>query len=605
MKRTWYLLAGITLLLVACGPESSPESTAERPTQSLPSPTAEQPTATPLPPTPEPATDTPPATSEPATEFLPPAIETATEAPPAPAESDGLPLSTDRGALFTASGVCAICHTNMVDEAGNDVSTDTFWRASMMANAARDPYWQASVRGEVLSNPDLQTAIEDKCATCHLAMARFSLAAAKEVDQVLDDGFLNPEHELHLLAMDGVSCTLCHQIRDDRFGEYDGYSGGFAIDTELPAGEREAYGPHPVPKGLGKQMQTSSGFIPFQSLHIEQPELCATCHTLYTPYVDAAGEIAGEFPEQMPYLEWLASSFGDAVTCQGCHMPPAKGRVKISTTGGPPISPFHQHIFVGGNVYMLEILQAFGHETAVTASSTQFQDKQEQVVEQLSGRTASVRLEEVSLDGSTLKADVAMASMVGHKLPTGFPSRRVWLHLTVQDGSGQMVFESGATNPDGSIVGNDNDADPATYEPHYLVIDSPDQVQIYEAIMGDTEGNVTTTLLKGAGYLKDNRLLPAGFDKGAVHDDIAVHGTALEDEDYAGGGDRIQYIIDLQDAQAPFTVTAALLYQSIGYRWADNLRHYDAPEPARFISYYEQVPNQPIVLASDTMETKE
>jgi hypothetical protein len=286
-------------------------------------------------------------------------------------------------------------------------------------------------------------------------------------------------------------------------------------------------------------------------------------------------------------------------------MPPAEGRVKISITGGPPISPVHQHIFVGGNAYMLQILQAFGDEMAVTASSAQFQDKQEQVAGQLSGRTASVKLEEVTLDGATLQVDVAMASMVGHKLPTGFPSRRVWLHLTVQDGSGQVVFESGATNPDGSIVGNDNDADPAAYEPHYLVIDSPDQVQIYEAILGDTEGNVTTTLLKGAGYLKDNRLLPAGFDKGAVQQDIAVHGTALQDEDYAGGGDRIQYLIDLKDAQAPFTLTAELLYQSIGYRWADNLRHYDAPEPADFLSYYEQVPNQPIVIASDTVEIGE
>ena len=48
--------------------------------------------------------------------------------------------------------------------------------------------------------------------------------------------------------------------------------------------------------------------------------------------------------------------------------------------------------------------------------------------------------------------------------------------------------------------------DPAAYEPHYATITSPDQVQIYEAIIQDSEGNVTTTLLKGAGYLKHNIL---------------------------------------------------------------------------------------------------
>jgi len=35
------------------------------------------------------------------------------------------------------------------------------------------------------------------------------------------------------------------------------------------------------------------------------------------------------------------------------------------------------------------------------------------------------------------------------------------------------------------------------------------------------------------------------------------------------------------------TVTAELLYQSIGYRWAENLRAYDAAETQRFVRYYE------------------
>jgi hypothetical protein len=30
-----------------------------------------------------------------------------------------------------------------------------------------------------------------------------------------------------------------------------------------------------------------------------------------------------------------------------------------------------------------------------------------------------------------------------------------------------------------------------------------------------------------------------------------------------------------------------LRYQPIGFRWASNLRAYDAAEPRRFVSYYE------------------
>lgn len=36
---------------------------------------------------------------------------------------------------------------------------------------------------------------------------------------------------------------------------------------------------------------------------------CATCHTLFTPYVDNEGNVAGEAPEQTPYLEWKNSIY--------------------------------------------------------------------------------------------------------------------------------------------------------------------------------------------------------------------------------------------------------------------------------------------------------
>ena len=45
-------------------------------------------------------------------------------------------------------------------------------------------------------------------------------------------------------------------------------------------------------------------------------------------------------------------------------------------------------------------------------------------------------------------------------------------------------------------------------------------------------------------------------------------------------------------------MAAELLYQSIGYRWAENLRGYEGQEVDRFIAYYDQVTNQPLVVAS-------
>jgi hypothetical protein len=137
------------------------------------------------------------------------------------------------------------------------------------------------------------------------------------------------------------------------------------------------------------------------------------------------------------------------------------------------------------------------------------------------------------------------------------------------------------------------------------LIDSPEQVQIYEAILGDVDGGVTTTLLRGAGYLKDNRLLPVGFDKGNMEADVAVYGGAAEDASFAGGSDQVTYQVSLGDAAGPFTVTVELLYQSIGYRWAQNLAQYSAPEPERFLGFYEAVPNLPVVVTNDVAEVGE
>jgi hypothetical protein len=195
----------------------------------------------------------------------------------------------------------------------------------------------------------------------------------------------------------------------------------------------------------------------------------------------------------------------------------------------------------------------------------------------------------VEVRDGRLEADISVENLAGHKLPTAYPSRRAWLHVTVRDRDGRAVFESGALRPNGSIEGNDNDDDPGRFEPHYLEIAREDQVQIYEAIMAGQDGTPTTGLLTALRYVKDNRLLPHGFDKRSADNDVAVHGDAEGDPDFLGGGDRIRYSIAVGDAQGPFRVEVELWYQPIAYRWAMNLKAYDAMEPRRFVGYYEEM----------------
>jgi hypothetical protein len=111
-------------------------------------------------------------------------------------------------------------------------------------------------------------------------------------------------------------------------------------------------------------------------------------------------------------------------------------------------------------------------------------------------------------------------------------------------------------------------------------------VQIYEAINAGRDGAVTTGLLTATQYVKDNRLLPRGFDKATAEPDIAVHGDALGDVTFTDAGDRLRYSVAVT-GPGPFSVEAELRYQPIAFRWADNLRSYDAPEPRRFVTYFD------------------
>ncbi|MCZ7545900.1 MAG: hypothetical protein M5R40_21320 [Anaerolineae bacterium] len=442
--------------------------------------------------------------------------------------------------------------------------------------------------------------IEDKCSACHMPMAHDNANYWGQLSEIYGaNGLLDPAHPLHELALDGNSCTLCHQILKQNFGRPDSFSGGYVIDHTLPIGRRPSFGPYDVEDGPAAIMRNASGYTPVYGPHMAESELCITCHQLYTPYFNDEGQIVGEFPEQTLYYEWLYSGYRRTDTCIDCHFPVAQGGVVTSLTGGVPRSPFMMHYLVGGNTYMLRVFDAFRDELGVVATPAQIEETMGRVLDQLQNRTATLALE-ASASGDVLTASVQIASLAGHKVPSAFPSRRAWLHVTVTDGAGRVIFESGGFDPEsGAIDGNDNDADPARYEPHYQTITQPDEVQIYEPIMQSIDREVTTELLRATSYIKDNRLLPKGFDINLAVPEISVRGAAADDPDFAPGGDTVTYEIALDGAKGPFTVSVELLYQSISYRWAMNLiaLEDEADEIARFARYYNAIPNTPTRIA--------
>jgi hypothetical protein len=243
---------------------------------------------------------------------------------------------------------------------------------------------------------------------------------------------------------------------------------------------------------------------------------------------------------------------------------------------------------------------SIGSAASWASLSREFEATARATVRQLETETAAVTLRN-QRQPDHVSVEVAVRNLAGHKFPTGYPSRRAWIHLTAHDAQGGVVFESGAIGADGAIAGNDNDADSAAFEAHYDEIERSDQVQIYETILGDPSRAVTTGLLRASQYLKDNRLLPRGFDKVTAHADIAVHGEARNDGNFVGESDRVRYRLPAATA----TVEVELRYQPIAFRWAQNLRGYDAPEPRRFVGYFSEMAGESSTVVSHVTGTVE
>ena len=504
---------------------------------------------------------------------------------------------------FATADRCIACHQGVTTSQGVGASIGHDWRASMMANSARDPYWQAAVRREVMDYPEAAAEIEAQCSRCHMPMANALAEYQGGAGQVFAHLPAGGDGELDAAAADGVSCTVCHRMAPDNFGAEASFSGGFAVDRSAPPEGRPVYGPFEPDSGGAGIMHSATGFRPQEAEHVQSSELCATCHTLFTHSVRPDGEAGPEFPEQVPYLEWQASAFAGEQSCQDCHMPEAEEELPVTMVLGRARPEVSRHVFRGGNFFMLRMLDRYRDELGTVALPAEMELSALRTEEHLKTATASVTVTGTHVqaggEGSgRLVFDVEVRNHAGHKFPTGYPSRRAWLHVVVADRGGRTVFESGAVADDGSIAEDDHDRDGSAYEPHHAEIRSPDQVQVYQSVMTDRAGQVTTGLASAEAWAKDNRLLPEGFDAEIAGERAAVRGAARSDADFGPGGDRVRYSLALGRVDGPFAVTVRLRFQPIGYRWAQNLADYDAFETRRFVRYYrEMAPASAITVA--------
>lgn len=509
----------------------------------------------------------------------------------------GNPLPFGRTTLFAGSGSCAICHVSdgsALTSGGVDISPPTYWRSTMMANASKDPLWRAFVAEEVHNFPQLKETIETTCLRCHAPMGY------TEAEFKGQENYSMAELKSDPIANDGVSCTVCHQIMPDNFGSQSSYSGNYIINHDSLI-----YGPYENPET--QSMINSFAFKPVYSSHLNKSELCATCHTLFTPFLDNQGQIAGEFPEQTPYIEWKNSIYpAQNVQCQDCHMPKTYEPIDIANI--PPThnvlrTPYWKHNFVGANVYMLKLLKNNINTIGITASPENFDSTIARAQDNLENLALDLSIN-TTYQNDSLNVFVKIDNKTGHKLPTGIPLRRMWIHLKVTDPSNNIIFESGNWDTNGEIVGLDSD-----FEPHYDFITNQDEVQIYEGVFVDVDKNVTYTLLRASEYIKDNRIPPKGFKTSHPgYDTTAVYGDAVSDQNFnkddalteGTGSDVVTYRFPVQSG-IEHTVKAEVCIQTIKPKVVEHLASLDEPDINQFVGMYNNTPNIPYVMKSKTL----
>ncbi len=488
----------------------------------------------------------------------------------------------------------------------------------MMGLSGRDPIFLAQLETERTIHPQLSgqpnaaDLIDDTCLRCHGVMGERQYKIDTNGGLLTHAHLSDPNSRYGALARDGVSCDSCHQIAANGLGTEETYTGQFKVGPAT-----ELYGPYAQVATL--PMQNAIGVNPQFAGQVQSSLLCSSCHTIFLPVYDKNGNqpldehgVPKVSHEQTTFLEWVNSNFADngptPQSCQDCHMPRQyKGQTlafniaNIEDNTFPPElfrapddqiqmtkrTTFSRHTLLGINLFGLEMFGEFRSELGLYAADPMLPGGGKDIFAsqytainsglEVASTTATVNILSLQNTGNTLQADVQVVNLAGHSFPSGVGFRRAFLEFRVLDALGKTLWVSGQTSRDGVIL--DNGGNPLiteffspnqqVYQPHYNranPITRDDQVQIYEELALNPEGQITTGFLSLDQIIKNNRLLPQGWNPNGPSAEFTKPEGVNGDPNYSDGSGSsiIRYAIPRSSQLAnAASVVATLYYQSI------------------------------------------
>lgn len=216
------------------------------------------------------------------------------------------------------------------------------------------------------------------------------------------------------ISIEGVTCSFCHTVSGMEGGSY----------FSDPAGPM---------RGPYNDSKTDAHASAFSEL-LTKSEFCAGCHQFSLNNV----------PISETYTEWKEGPYAaEGKQCQDCHMETEQDRV--AAKDGPKRKKVYKHFWYGG------------HSGQFLENALQIEPQIEQ-----SGNMAKVTLRITN-------------SNVGHKVPSGLPSRKIVLTFLASDEKGRVLFS---------------------------------EERVYAKTIVDQYGNEVVDFWKASSIARDNRIKP-------------------------------------------------------------------------------------------------
>lgn len=215
------------------------------------------------------------------------------------------------------------------------------------------------------------------------------------------------------ISLEGVTCNFCHSVTGVEKNNYS-FSAGNPMQGPYKDSKTDAH------ESIYSELLTKS-------------EFCAGCHEF---------SLNG-LPISETYSEWKDGPYAaEGVECQDCHMQALQGK---AANNGTLRDNVYSHFWYGGHS---------GH----------FLEKAFQIKSN------------IQHDGRKAKVTISITnSNVGHKIPSGLPSRKVILNFKATNGTGNEIFS---------------------------------EKRAYEKVLLDQYGNEVNDFWKVSSIGKDNRIKP-------------------------------------------------------------------------------------------------